>query len=59
MIALMIYLIMIAVVFFGFRQLNEIIVVSIGTGFALTQLRSSMPGAPEGFGMLLVFLYMY
>ncbi|KAK0492502.1 hypothetical protein EDD18DRAFT_1108887 [Armillaria luteobubalina] len=49
MITLMICLIMIATVFFGFRQRNEIIVVPIGTVFAFTQLRTSMPGAPEGF----------
>ncbi|KAK0493835.1 hypothetical protein EDD18DRAFT_1333516 [Armillaria luteobubalina] len=49
MITLMICLIMIATVFFGFRQRNEIIVVPIGTVFAFTQLQTSMPGAPEGF----------
>ncbi|KAK0229655.1 hypothetical protein EDD85DRAFT_794132 [Armillaria nabsnona] len=49
MVTLMICLIMIATVFFGFRQRNEIVVVPIGTVFAFTQLRASMPGAPEGF----------
>ncbi|KAK0477794.1 hypothetical protein IW261DRAFT_1565573 [Armillaria novae-zelandiae] len=50
MVTLMICLIMIAAVFFRFRQRNEIVVVPIGTVFAFTQLRASMPGAPEGFG---------
>ncbi len=49
----MICLITIATVVFGFRQRNEIVVVPIGNVFAFTQLRSSMPGAPEGFGMSL------
>ncbi|KAK0430458.1 hypothetical protein EV421DRAFT_2041820 [Armillaria borealis] len=56
MITLMICLIMIATVFFRFRQRNEIIVVPIGTVFAFTQLRASMPGAPEGFGDILDFV---
>ncbi|PBK88138.1 hypothetical protein ARMGADRAFT_1084777 [Armillaria gallica] len=34
---------------------NEIVVVPIGTVFSFTQLRSSMPGAPEGFGFILDF----
>ncbi|SJK99088.1 uncharacterized protein ARMOST_02374 [Armillaria ostoyae] len=41
--------VMIATVVFGFRQRNEIFVVPIGTVFAFTQLRFTMPGAPEGF----------
>ncbi|KAK0215387.1 hypothetical protein IW262DRAFT_217115 [Armillaria fumosa] len=56
MIALIICLIMIATVFFRFRQRNEIVVVPIGTVFAFTQLRASMPGAPEGFGDTLDFV---
>ncbi|KAK0215412.1 hypothetical protein IW262DRAFT_1511071 [Armillaria fumosa] len=52
---LMICLIMIATVVFGFRQRNEIIVIPVGTVFSFTQLRSSMPGAPEGFGDILDF----
>ncbi|PBK88229.1 hypothetical protein ARMGADRAFT_1120637 [Armillaria gallica] len=40
---------MITTVVFGYRQRNEIIVVPIGTLFAFTQLRSTMPGAPKGF----------
>ncbi|PBK68501.1 hypothetical protein ARMSODRAFT_1040091 [Armillaria solidipes] len=38
---------------FGFRQRNEIVVVPISTVFAFTQLRSTMPGAPDGFGDIL------
>ncbi|KAK0452188.1 uncharacterized protein EV420DRAFT_1645828 [Desarmillaria tabescens] len=52
-ITLMISLIMITTVVFGFRQRNEIIVVPIGTVFAFIQLRSSMPGAPAEFGCVL------
>ncbi len=43
---------MIMTVGFGFQQRNEIVVVPVGTVFAFTQLRASMPGAPDGFGML-------
>ncbi|KAK0477789.1 hypothetical protein IW261DRAFT_1565567 [Armillaria novae-zelandiae] len=50
LITIIICLIMITTVVFGFRQRNEIVVVPIGTVFAFTQLRSSMPGAPPGFG---------
>ncbi|PBK68429.1 hypothetical protein ARMSODRAFT_958129 [Armillaria solidipes] len=46
---------MIATVVFDFRQRNEVIVVPIATVFAFTQLRSSMPGMPEGFGDILDF----
>ncbi|PBK68441.1 hypothetical protein ARMSODRAFT_1019578 [Armillaria solidipes] len=56
MVTLMICFIMITTVVFGFRQRNEIVVVPIGTVFAFTQLRSSMPGAPEGFGSILDFV---
>ncbi|SJL16605.1 uncharacterized protein ARMOST_20131 [Armillaria ostoyae] len=56
MVTLTICFIMITTVFFGFRQRNEIVVVPIGTVFAFTQLRSSMPGAPEGFGDILDFV---
>ncbi|KAK0229630.1 hypothetical protein EDD85DRAFT_973428, partial [Armillaria nabsnona] len=55
MVTLVICLIMITTVFFGFRQRNEIVVVPIGTVFAFTQLRASMPGAPDGFGDILDF----
>ncbi|KAK0434208.1 hypothetical protein EV421DRAFT_1992831 [Armillaria borealis] len=55
MVTLMICLIMITTVVFGYRQRNEIVVVPIGTVFAFTQLRSTMPGAPEGFGDILDF----
>ncbi|KAK0204350.1 hypothetical protein DFS33DRAFT_1434578 [Desarmillaria ectypa] len=56
LVTLIICLIMIATVFFGFRQRNEIVVVPIGMVFAFIQLRSSMPGAPEGFGGILDFV---
>ncbi len=46
---------MIMTVGFGFQQRNEIVVVPVGTVFAFTQLRASMPGAPDGFGMLFSF----
>ncbi|PBK88202.1 hypothetical protein ARMGADRAFT_1034170 [Armillaria gallica] len=49
LLTLMICLIMIATVVFSFRQRNEIVVVPIGMVFAFTQLRSSMPGIPDGF----------
>ncbi|KAK0229570.1 hypothetical protein EDD85DRAFT_939848 [Armillaria nabsnona] len=51
------YCIIITIIFcFGFRQKNEIVVVPIGTVFAFTQLRSTMPGAPDGFGDILDFV---
>ncbi|SJL17339.1 uncharacterized protein ARMOST_20889 [Armillaria ostoyae] len=53
LVTLMICLIMISTVVFGFQQRNEIVVVPIGTVFAFTQLRLTMPGAPEGFGDIL------
>ncbi|PBK88165.1 hypothetical protein ARMGADRAFT_1084804 [Armillaria gallica] len=56
MVTVMICLIMITTVLFGFRQRNEIVVVPIGTVFAFTQLRSTMPGAPDGFGDVLDFV---
>ncbi len=46
----MICLVMIMTIGFGFQQRNEIVVVPVGTVFAFTQLRSTMPGAPDGFG---------
>ncbi|KAK0237981.1 hypothetical protein EDD85DRAFT_563868 [Armillaria nabsnona] len=55
MVTLMVCLLMITTVVFGYRQRNEIVVVPIGTVFAFTQLRCSMPGAPEGFGDILDF----
>ncbi len=54
----MICLIMITTVVFGYRQRNKIVVVPIGTVFAFTQLWSTMPGAPDGFGTSILFLYM-
>ncbi|KAK0229599.1 hypothetical protein EDD85DRAFT_132828 [Armillaria nabsnona] len=53
MVTLMICLITITTVVFGYRQRNEIIIAPIGTVFAFTQLRTTMPGAPEGFGDVL------
>ncbi|SJL16642.1 uncharacterized protein ARMOST_20169 [Armillaria ostoyae] len=53
LITITICLLMIMTVGFGFRQRNEIVVVPISTVFAFTQLRSTMPGAPDGFGALL------
>ena len=41
---------MITAVFFGFRQRGEVLIIPVGTLFAFTQLRQSMPGAPAGFG---------
>ncbi|PBK61057.1 hypothetical protein ARMSODRAFT_1025966 [Armillaria solidipes] len=55
LVTLMICLIMISTVVFGFQQWNEIVVVPIGMVFAFTQLRLTMPGAPEGFGDILDF----
>ncbi|KAK0472985.1 hypothetical protein IW261DRAFT_1660123 [Armillaria novae-zelandiae] len=56
LVTLMICLVMIMTVAFGFQQRNEIVVVPVGTVFAFTQLRSTMPGAPEGFGDILDFV---
>jgi len=41
---------MITTVFFGFKQRGEVLLIPVATLFAFTQLRQSMPGAPEGFG---------
>ncbi|KAK0215440.1 hypothetical protein IW262DRAFT_1320704 [Armillaria fumosa] len=49
LVTLTICLLMIMTIGFGFQQRNEIVVVPVGTVFAFTQLRSSMPGAPDGF----------
>ncbi|KAK0222791.1 hypothetical protein EDD85DRAFT_941162 [Armillaria nabsnona] len=56
-ITLIITLLTITTVVFRFRQRNEIVVIPIGTVFAGIQLRSSMPGVPEGFGKLFLFLH--
>ncbi len=53
LITLTICLVMIMTIGFGFQQRNEIVVIPVGTVFAFTQLRLTMPGAPDGFGMLL------
>ncbi|KAF5317933.1 hypothetical protein D9619_012171 [Psilocybe cf. subviscida] len=55
MITVILLLVMITCVFFGFRQKSEVLCIPVGTLFAFTQLRASMPGAPEGFGDLLDF----
>jgi len=49
-ITLILLLVMLTCVFFGFRQKSEILIVPVATLFAFTQLRGSMPGAPPGFG---------
>ncbi|KAK0214052.1 hypothetical protein IW262DRAFT_293393 [Armillaria fumosa] len=56
-ITLIITLLTITTVVFRFRQRNEIVVVPIGTMFAGNQLRSSMPGVPEGFGMIAIYIF--
>ncbi|KAH6911934.1 hypothetical protein BKA70DRAFT_1098864 [Coprinopsis sp. MPI-PUGE-AT-0042] len=43
-------LVMITSVFFGFKQRPEVLLIPVATLFAFTTLRQSMPGAPEGFG---------
>ncbi|KAF9471880.1 hypothetical protein BDN70DRAFT_868898 [Pholiota conissans] len=53
MITLILLLVMLTCVFFGFRQRGEVLVIPVATLFAFTQLRGSMPGAPEGFGRYL------
>ncbi|KAK0492522.1 hypothetical protein EDD18DRAFT_1289047 [Armillaria luteobubalina] len=55
LVTLTICLLMIMTVAFGFQQRNEIVVVPIGVVFAFIQLRSTMPGAPDGFGDILDF----
>ncbi|TEB34001.1 hypothetical protein FA13DRAFT_1730316 [Coprinellus micaceus] len=49
-ITLILALVMITTVFFGFKQRGEVLVIPVATLFAFTQLRQSMPGAPDGFG---------
>ncbi|KAK0215428.1 hypothetical protein IW262DRAFT_1496378 [Armillaria fumosa] len=56
LVTITICLLMMMTVGFGFRQRNEIVVVPISTVFAFTQLRSTMPGAPDGFGDILDFV---
>ena len=57
-ITLILLLVMLTCVFFGFRQKSEILDVPVATLFAFTQLRGSMPDAPLGFGKLLSILYL-
>ncbi|KDR83260.1 hypothetical protein GALMADRAFT_276159, partial [Galerina marginata CBS 339.88] len=56
LITLILLLVMLTCVFFGFRQKGEVLVVPVATLFAFTQLRQSMPGAPSGFGDVLDFV---
>lgn len=51
LITLILLLVMVTSVFFGFKQKSEVLVIPVATLFAFTQLRQSMPGAPDGFGM--------
>ncbi|KAK7462268.1 hypothetical protein VKT23_007869 [Stygiomarasmius scandens] len=50
LVTLILLLVMITSVFFGFRQKGEVLVVPVATLFAFVTLRQSMPGAPDGFG---------
>ncbi|KAI8993081.1 hypothetical protein BD414DRAFT_514125 [Trametes punicea] len=43
-------------VFFGKGISAGVLVLPVGTLFAFTQLRSTLPGAPEGFGAIIDFL---
>jgi hypothetical protein len=52
MITIILLLVMITTVFFGFKQRGEVLLIPVITLFAFTQLRQTMPGAPEGFGEL-------
>ncbi|KAF4617603.1 hypothetical protein D9613_006280 [Agrocybe pediades] len=55
-ITLILLVVMLTCVFFGFRQKGEVLVIPVATLFAFTQLRQSMPGAPPGFGDVLDFV---
>jgi hypothetical protein len=50
MITIILLLVMITTVFFGFKQRGEVLLIPVATLFAFTQLRQTMPGAPDGFG---------
>ncbi|PPQ76171.1 hypothetical protein CVT24_006597 [Panaeolus cyanescens] len=56
LITLILLLVMLTSVFFGFRQKGEVLVIPVATLFAFTQLRQSMPGAPPGFGDIVDFV---
>ncbi|KAJ7575899.1 hypothetical protein C8J56DRAFT_405531 [Mycena floridula] len=56
LVTLILLLVMITSVFFGFRQKGEVLVVPVATLFAFTALRQSVPGAPEGFGDIVDFV---
>ncbi|PBK86133.1 hypothetical protein ARMGADRAFT_1086888 [Armillaria gallica] len=50
LVTLMICLIVIKTMIFGFRQRHDIVPIPMGTMFVFTLLRFSMPGAPDSFG---------
>ncbi|PPQ94994.1 hypothetical protein CVT25_003746 [Psilocybe cyanescens] len=50
LITLVLFLLSFTSVVFGFRQRTEVLIIPVATVFTFTQLRSSMPGAPPGFG---------
>lgn len=50
-------LVMATSVFFGYKQRPEVLLIPVATLFAFTQLRQSMPGAPDGFGMLIMISF--
>ena len=52
-------LVIIGTVFFNFKQRAEVLVVPVATLFAFTQLRNSMPGAPDGFGRLIFPFFIF
>ncbi|KAF5317809.1 hypothetical protein D9619_012581 [Psilocybe cf. subviscida] len=50
LVTLILIILILTSVFFGFRQKTEVLIAPVATVFAFTQLRASMPGAPAGFG---------
>jgi len=58
-ITLMLLFVAIMSVVCGFKQRVEILVVPVSTVFAFTQLRQTMPGAPEAFGSILDFVGLF
>ncbi|EAU87517.2 hypothetical protein CC1G_11189 [Coprinopsis cinerea okayama7 len=52
-VTLILSLVMITSVFFGYKQRPEVLLIPVATLFAFTTLRQSMPGAPEGFGHMM------
>jgi hypothetical protein len=43
-------------IIFGYQQRVEVMVIPVGTLFAFTQLRATLPGAPAGFGATIDFV---